>query len=138
MKRMILHDPRPITQKPLHLEETADPVPSADEIVIDVSACAVCRTDLQLVEGDLPARGLPIVPGHQIVGTVTARGAGVSSWSIGDRVAVGWLGWDSQKQTLNGSTLKQLSVSKTASVSRARIQIKVPATGWITWTYCGI
>lgn len=67
-----------------------------------------------------------------------ARFVGPSGATVKIRYGVGWFGWDSQKQTLNGSTIKQLSVSKTASVSRARIQIKVPATGWITWTYCGI
>jgi alcohol dehydrogenase, propanol-preferring len=96
MKRMVLHAParfRSADQAPLRLEEAPDPEPADDEIAIDVRACAVCRTDLQLVEGDLPARHLPIVPGHQIVGRVAALGARVSSWSIGDRVAVGWLGW---------------------------------------------
>jgi hypothetical protein len=67
-----------------------------------------------------------------------ARFVGPAGASVKIRYGVGWFGWDSQKQTLNGFNQKQLSVSKTASVSRARIQIKVPASGWITWTYCGI
>jgi hypothetical protein len=67
-----------------------------------------------------------------------ARFVGPAGASVKVRYGVGWFGWDSQKQTLDGFNLKQLSVSKTASVSRARIQIRVPASGWITWTYCGI
>lgn len=91
MRRMILHAPKPVHERPLILEQVQEPEPDEDEITIAVSACAVCRTDLQLVEGDLPARRLPIVPGHQIVGKVSAAGSR-ATWSIGDRVAVGWLG----------------------------------------------
>jgi propanol-preferring alcohol dehydrogenase len=67
------------------------PAPGVGEIAVDVTACGVCRTDLQLVEGDLPARRLPIVPGHQVVGRVRAVGAGVEGWQPGDRVGVAWL-----------------------------------------------
>ncbi|MBX3260506.1 MAG: zinc-dependent alcohol dehydrogenase family protein [Labilithrix sp.] len=91
MKRMVLDAPSPASATPLRLEEAPDPTPGEDELVIAVRACAVCRTDLQLVSGDLPARRLPIVPGHQIVGEVAAVGSGVSTWSVGDRVAAGWL-----------------------------------------------
>lgn len=65
--------------------------PKAGEIVLGVAACGVCRTDLQICEGDLPARALPIVPGHQIVGRVVGVGAGVSDWNVGDRAGVAWL-----------------------------------------------
>lgn len=92
MKRMLLRSPRRAEEAPLILEEVPDPVPGEDEIAIAVRACAVCRTDLQLACGDLPARRLPIVPGHQIVGEVAAVGARVSTWSVGDPVAAGWLG----------------------------------------------
>ncbi len=69
-----------------------DPVaPGAGELTLRVAATAVCRTDLQIVEGDLPARRLPIVPGHQVVGKVTAVGEGVTDWSVGDRAGVIWL-----------------------------------------------
>jgi propanol-preferring alcohol dehydrogenase len=61
-------------------------------VVIDVVACGVCRTDLQLAEGDLEARRLPLVPGHQAVGRVSAVGLGVEGWSAGDRAGVAWLG----------------------------------------------
>ncbi len=77
---------------PLELEELPDPSPGDDELLVAVEACAVCRTDLQIVDGDLVARRLPIVPGHQIAGRVLAAGPSASkSWSIGDRVCVGWL-----------------------------------------------
>jgi len=92
MKRMVLRSPWPIERRPLELEEAPDRAPGAGEIAISVRACAVCRTDLQLAEGDLVARRLPIVPGHQIVGEVAAVGPGVSRWTTGDTVAVGWLG----------------------------------------------
>jgi propanol-preferring alcohol dehydrogenase len=67
------------------------PEPAAGELLLRVAACGVCRTDLQIAEGDLPARRLPIVPGHQIVGRVEALGAGVSGWAPGERVGVTWL-----------------------------------------------
>ncbi|MBX3220602.1 MAG: zinc-dependent alcohol dehydrogenase family protein [Labilithrix sp.] len=91
MKRMVLRAPKRVEEAPLCLEEAPDPLPGEDEIAIAVRACAVCRTDLQLTSGDLPARRLPIVPGHQIVGDVAAVGARVSRWAVGDRVAAGWL-----------------------------------------------
>jgi propanol-preferring alcohol dehydrogenase len=69
-----------------------DPRPGPGELLLRVGACAVCRTDLQLVEGDLAPRRLPTIPGHQVVGGVAALGAGVTGWSPGERAAVGWLG----------------------------------------------
>jgi propanol-preferring alcohol dehydrogenase len=75
----------------LRLVEVPDPEPRADELVLSVSACAVCRTDLQLSEGDLPARVLPIVPGHQAVGRVAEVGRDVVGWQVGDRAGVAWL-----------------------------------------------
>jgi propanol-preferring alcohol dehydrogenase len=91
MKRMILRAPKRAEQGPLELDDAPEPEPGEGEIAIAVRACAVCRTDLQIAEGDIPARRLPIVPGHQIVGTVVAIGPGTSGWSIGDRAGVGWL-----------------------------------------------
>jgi propanol-preferring alcohol dehydrogenase len=87
-----LSAPAPAAQGPLALTERAAATPPPGEIAIDVDACGVCRTDLQLVEGDLPARHLPIVPGHQVVGRVRSLGEGVDRWSVGDRVGVAWLG----------------------------------------------
>ena len=77
-------------QSPLVLAERPEPRASAGEVVVDVDACAVCRTDLHVVEGEVPAR-LPIVPGHQIVGRVVECGSGIENLRVGDRVGVGWL-----------------------------------------------
>jgi propanol-preferring alcohol dehydrogenase len=87
-----LNAPGPIGTAPLDAVRRAVPEPGAGEIAIDVVACGVCRTDLQLVEGDLPAHGLPRVPGHQVVGRVREVGEGVDRWQAGDRVGVAWLG----------------------------------------------
>ena len=76
---------------PLHEVTREDVAPGAGEIAIDVAACAVCRTDLQICDGDLPARASPLVPGHQLVGRVAAVGDGVVGWRVGDRACVGWL-----------------------------------------------
>jgi propanol-preferring alcohol dehydrogenase len=78
---------------PLRELELPDPEPEAGQVRIRVAACGVCRTDLHLVDGELPDPKLPVVPGHQIVGVVEALGAGVTSLSAGDRVGVPWLGW---------------------------------------------
>jgi len=77
---------------PLVLRELALPVPGAGQVQIAVSACAVCRTDLHVVDGELPAVSLPVTPGHEIIGRVTALGAGVTGLQSGDRVGVPWLG----------------------------------------------
>jgi propanol-preferring alcohol dehydrogenase len=90
-RAQLLVRPGRIADHPLEPTERAVPIPGPDEIVIEVAACGVCRTDLQLVEGDLPARHLPIVPGHQVVGRVSALGEGVNRWQLGDRVGVAWL-----------------------------------------------
>lgn len=77
---------------PLSLVDRPDPSPLTGQLAIRVEACAVCRTDLHVVDGDLPEPKLPLVPGHEIVGIVEAVGAGVSSDMIGRRVGVPWLG----------------------------------------------
>jgi alcohol dehydrogenase, propanol-preferring len=77
---------------PLILEERPDPVPGAGEIRIRVEACAVCRTDLHVIDGELPHVHYPIVPGHEIVGIVDALGHGTIAWEIGQRVGIPWLG----------------------------------------------
>ena len=91
MHRQLLQQPAPIAQRPLQRDEAQEPVPGPGEILLDVAACGVCRTDLQLVEGDLEARILPVVPGHQAVGRVRSIGEGVTTWNVGDRAGVGWL-----------------------------------------------
>jgi propanol-preferring alcohol dehydrogenase len=72
--------------------ELRDPVPAAGQLLIDVHACGVCRTDLHVVDGELEHPKRPVIPGHEIVGTVAALGAGTSGFAPGDRVGVPWLG----------------------------------------------
>jgi propanol-preferring alcohol dehydrogenase len=93
MRAAILDEPRPAAEGPLEVRvrELGD---LADvDVEIEVTACAVCRTDLQLCEGDLAAHRLPLVPGHQVVGRVGAVGSRVEGVAIGDRVGVAWLAW---------------------------------------------
>ncbi len=86
---MVLDRPR----EPLTESELPDPVPAAGQVLIDVSTCAVCRTDLHIVDGELTKPKLPLVPGHMIVGRVAGLGEGVARFSEGDRIGVPWLGW---------------------------------------------
>ncbi len=86
-----LDRPREVGGRPLRHVEVPLEEPAPGEVLIDVAACAVCRTDLQIVVGDLEARRLPIIPGHQAVGSIRAVGAGVEDRARGDRVGVGWL-----------------------------------------------
>ena len=81
----------PISTRPLEAVERPAPEPAAGEVRVRVHACACCRTDLHVVEGDLALPRLPVIPGHQVVGVVDALGAGSSRFSIGDRVGVAWL-----------------------------------------------
>lgn len=78
---------------PLVMSEIPRPEPDADEVLLRVLACAVCRTDLHIVDGELPDPKLPLVPGHEIVGVVELAGAAAGAWAPGDRVGVPWLGW---------------------------------------------
>ena len=78
--------------EPLKLVERPDPEPAAGEVRVRVAACGVCRTDLHVVDGELPNPKLPIVPGHEIVGRVDALGAGVTALKLGMRVGIPWLG----------------------------------------------
>ena len=77
----------------LTLEQRPIPDPGAGEVLVRVAACGVCRTDLHVVDGDLTEPRLPVVPGHEIVGRVTALGAGVERFAEGERVGIPWLGW---------------------------------------------
>lgn len=78
---------------PLVMEERPEPMPQAGQVRVRVEACAVCRTDLHLVDDELEGAVLPRVPGHEIVGRVDALGEGVSTLTMGQRVGVPWLGW---------------------------------------------
>jgi alcohol dehydrogenase, propanol-preferring len=79
--------------EPLRLTDRGDPRPAAHQLLIRVRACGVCRTDLHLVDGELPNVRLPIIPGHEIVGTVIEVGESASRLKAGARVGVPWLGW---------------------------------------------
>ena len=79
--------------KPLAAREVPVPVPGEGQVLVKVSACAVCRTDLHVVDGELPEPKLPLIPGHEIVGRVAALGPGVEAVQIGARVGIPWLGW---------------------------------------------
>ena len=89
MRAMVLET----TGRPLRLVQRPVPVPSASQVVVRVAACGVCRTDLHVVDGELPDTRLPIVPGHEIVGSVAAAGADVRNFAPGDRVGIPWLAY---------------------------------------------
>jgi propanol-preferring alcohol dehydrogenase len=89
MKAMRLHAPR----RALELDEVDAPEPGEGEVLLEVRACGVCRTDLHIADGELEGGRLPIVPGHEIVGTVAACGEGAERFAAGARVGVPWLGW---------------------------------------------
>src|SRR5437868_10156563 len=89
MRAMVLHEPC----TPLVMRKRAVPKPAAGEILVEIAACGVCRTDLHVVDGELPHPKLPIVPGHEIVGRVAAMGEGAAGFAIGERVGVPWLGY---------------------------------------------
>jgi alcohol dehydrogenase, propanol-preferring len=84
-------NPGPIASRPLRAARLPVPQPAPDDVLVKVLTCAVCRTDLHVAEGDLPPHTSPVVPGHQIVGTVVARGDRVADHAEGDRVGVAWL-----------------------------------------------
>jgi propanol-preferring alcohol dehydrogenase len=81
----------PVTGGPLHFGERPDPEPGPGEVLVRVRACGVCRTDLHVVEGDLPLHRPQVVPGHEIVGEVTALGPGCERFDVGARVGIAWL-----------------------------------------------
>lgn len=89
MRAMILDAPG----EPLRAAEVAVPAVGPQQVLMRVHACGVCRTDLHVVDGELPDPKLPLIPGHQIVGTVEAVGGGAGRFGVGDRVGVPWLGW---------------------------------------------
>jgi len=89
MRAMIFEKPG----KDLSLREMDLPEPGAEQVLLRVHACAVCRTDLHVIDGELSDPKTPLVPGHEIVGTVAAVGAAVTRFKIGDRLGVPWLGW---------------------------------------------
>jgi propanol-preferring alcohol dehydrogenase len=91
MKAAILTTPAPIDTSPLHVGELPLPEPAPNEIRVRVQACGICRTDLHVVEGELPPQAEHIVPGHQAVGVVDRRGSAAARFKEGDRVGIAWL-----------------------------------------------
>ncbi len=91
MKAMLLEFPGPIAEKPLRLVDLPPRAPGPGQLVIQVSYCALCRTDLHTIEGELPLERLPVIPGHQVVGEVVEVAPGVKRLKPGDRVGLGWL-----------------------------------------------
>jgi alcohol dehydrogenase, propanol-preferring len=89
MRAMVLDEAgRPLTER-----EVPEPVPDAGQVLIEVSTCGVCRTDLHIFDGELTEPKLPLILGHQIVGTVVGAGSGAERFATGDRIGVPWLGW---------------------------------------------
>ncbi|MHC4954818.1 MAG: zinc-dependent alcohol dehydrogenase family protein [Planctomycetota bacterium] len=91
MRAWQLDAPAPLEQRPLRLVDLPDPEPDAGEVVLELSVCALCRTDIHICEGEIDLPVLPIVPGHQGVGRVIARGSGADRFEMGQRVGVAWL-----------------------------------------------
>lgn len=89
MRAMVLEGPGQAVQ----MRCLPRPQPGPDELLVKIAACAVCRTDLHVVDGELPNPKLPIIPGHEIIGRVVACGANVHNFSIGERIGIPWLGW---------------------------------------------
>ncbi|MGH7389067.1 MAG: zinc-dependent alcohol dehydrogenase family protein [Candidatus Rokuibacteriota bacterium] len=88
---MVLEAPAPIATRPLRERALAVPEPAAGEVLVRVAACGICRTDLHVIEGELPPHRSPLVPGHQVVGRVERLGSGVVHPRVGDRVGIAWL-----------------------------------------------
>lgn len=91
MRAWAVRRPGPVATRPLELVDRKVPLPDVGEVLVAVSACGVCRTDLHLAEGDLPPRQPGVVPGHQVVGTVVETGAAQDRFAVGDRVGIAWL-----------------------------------------------
>lgn len=97
MRAMVLFENADIHSSPLKMSDYPDPVPAAGEVRLGVRCCGICRTDLHVIEGELPPVKTPVIPGHQVVGVVEALGAGCKRLRIGQRVGVAWL-----RQTCGG------------------------------------
>src|SRR5436305_5076998 len=91
MRAMVLHKSGPITTSPLRLEEFPKPSPGPGEVLVKVRCCAICRTDLHVIEGELPPHKRPVIPGHQAVGVVEQIGKNCRRLRVGERVGIAWL-----------------------------------------------
>src|SRR6266568_9229922 len=124
MKTALLTSPQPISERPLQIAEVSDPRVRSGHVLLRVRACGVCRTDLHIVEGDLPPKQLRIIPGHQIVGEVI-DGA-TPGLPLGSRVGVSWLGGTDGTCLYCRKGLENLCDSPTFTGYRCR------------WRICGI
>ena len=91
MKACVLYSPKPVGDRPLEFTDAPDPEPAVDEVLLRVRACGICRTDLHVGEGELPARRTPVIPGHQIVGEIAGLGSDDNGIELGQRAGVAWL-----------------------------------------------
>jgi len=91
MKACILRAPAKVETNPLAYTDAETPAPGAGEVLVRVHACGVCRTDLHVIEGELPPRKSPVIPGHQVVGTIEKRGENAKRFAMGARVGIAWL-----------------------------------------------
>src|SRR5216117_2061424 len=91
MKACMLRSPAAIETNPLEYGEVAAPQPKSGEVLVRVRACGVCRTDLHVIEGELPPKKSPVIPGHHVVGTVARAGMSATRFAAGQRVGVPWL-----------------------------------------------
>lgn len=91
MQAWLLKKPAPVETSPLSLAEVPVAVPAQDEVLVRVTACGICRTDLHVVEGELPPKKTPVIPGHQVVGVIEALGPGTGRHTVGTRVGIPWL-----------------------------------------------
>ena len=91
MKACVLHGPAAVATNPLVYADVAMPQPKAREVLVEVHACGVCRTDLHVIEGELPPRKSPVIPGHQVIGVVRQQGENASRFAVGSRVGIAWL-----------------------------------------------
>ncbi|HEU4949505.1 MAG TPA: alcohol dehydrogenase catalytic domain-containing protein, partial [Candidatus Deferrimicrobiaceae bacterium] len=91
MRAAVLDRIAPIGTSPLVLRDVPEPSPGPGEIRVRVRVCGICRTDLHVIEGDLLPRRLPVIPGHQVVGTVESSGEGARRFPAGTRVGIAWL-----------------------------------------------
>jgi propanol-preferring alcohol dehydrogenase len=91
MKACVLRSPAPIERNPLEYIDVAKPEPRGEQVLVRVSACGVCRTDLHVIEGELTPRKSPVTPGHQVVGVIEAAGERANRYTIGTRVGIAWL-----------------------------------------------
>lgn len=92
VRAAVLNRPGPVESRPLAVVDVAPPVPADDEVLLRVEVCGLCRTDLHVIEGELPQRRSPTIPGHQIVGRVEVAAADGTGPAVGQRVGVAWLG----------------------------------------------